>query len=130
MKKSGLIFILLLYLTSSVGFTSIVHYCGSQVADFSLLGVFGENSCSCGEGMIEGGCCSEDTYTYRVDTDHLGNTHIESSDLSIDVKILKKTQLLGDFITPFLASYKFGQRIRPKPKEQIPSRHISCIFLI
>lgn len=128
MNRAKIILFLIFYLLSNVGFFANLHYCGNDIADISVIGIFGENSCACGEGMIEGGCCSEQQITYKVDTDHLYKYESPAihNPITFDVLITNPVNAIQVLATtPDLLFW-----LRPKPKDQIDYRHLSCIFLI
>lgn len=88
MKKSGIIFLSILYFVVASGFTMNLHYCAGKLKGISFFQTK-EDGC-CGNKKKSKGCCKEKTLVYKVKDNH---------------KAVDKTILPNTSVKQFVANY-------------------------
>lgn len=77
MKRIAVIFLMLLYLTPSIGFSVTVHYCGGKIASVSFFD--GKAKCKCGNKKMKKDCCKNEKLTVQLnDEQQKNNTSVFS----------------------------------------------------
>jgi len=88
MRKTGVIFLSVLYFLVATGITMNLHYCGGKLKDISFFQTK-EDGC-CGNKKKSKGCCKEKTLVYKVKSIH---------------KTVAKTTIPNTSVKHFLANY-------------------------
>ncbi len=79
-RKTVNIFMSLVFLISTMGFTVSKHYCSNELVDFSIN--FETESCC----DMEGGCCHNENEHFQLQEEFLSSIHIDSfEDIGIDL---------------------------------------------
>jgi hypothetical protein len=69
MKRITTVFLLLLYVTTTFGFSLQLHWCGQKISSVNLI--FSEkHSCTCGTKEMKPSCCKNSVEYFKVKTDH------------------------------------------------------------
>lgn len=77
MRRILSIFVLFLYLATSIGVTVSLHYCGENLADVSILN---QASCCCDEEPSTNDCCSDEIQSLKLHEAHNKSEHTFSFD--------------------------------------------------
>ncbi len=129
MKSFKIIGLLCFYLMASVGFSAHIHYCGGDVADVTLLGLLGENECGCGSEM-EKGCCTQESYRYKVDTEHLHKANNPAEQITIALPSLKPIPVPGLTFRAIRQSFRVTNKYLKIDPGELDLSVMYCVFLI
>ncbi|MDP2421345.1 hypothetical protein [Sediminibacterium sp.] len=68
MKKASVIFLLIIYTSTSLGASINFHYCGGHLAHVSVLNFGGKTGCSCNPGAMPKDCCKDKLLISKADS--------------------------------------------------------------
>ncbi len=75
-RQLSSIFLVSLYLLSSIGVSGSMHFCGGELASIVMI-ESDAHPCACGdEGSMEGGCCEDIDFCIKVDKQHKSQKEI------------------------------------------------------
>lgn len=99
MKKSIIVFLLLMYMIPVIGVTVSTHYCNNKIASVSFQFLNYSDSCTCGNQLPKKSCCKDETTFFKLNE----NQHYNTFNL-----ILKADTTLLPFLSSFLFLQKKG----------------------
>ena len=97
MKKVAAIFLTILYLIPSIGFSMDLHFCGSNVTEVSIQKSLGKD-CVCGK-RSSSKCCKEIHVEVKLDASQKVSSSLVISKKVNEIKVFRNAFLVSDLFT-------------------------------
>jgi hypothetical protein len=96
MKKVAAIFLTILYLIPSIGFSMDLHFCGSNVTEVSIQKSL-DKDCVCGKSSSK--CCKEIHLEVKLDASQKVSSSLVVSKKVNEIKVFRNAFLVSELLT-------------------------------